>query len=126
MAWSEPYNGILDQAVWHFRALSGAPPERDSQTEARPPLAGAVLVVWVVAFQRLQHPVCVVRAPGVEIHRRRGPLVSHHALHHVRRDAVIDEPGGIGVPQVVEAQSLCLILGDELYGGRLSGCSLRV
>lgn len=46
---------------------------------------------------------CSVR-PDVELQRGGDVLVTHDALDHVGGYIVVDEPGGVGVAQVVEAQ----------------------
>jgi hypothetical protein len=45
--------------------------------------------------------------------------VAHDPLHHVGRDAVVDEPRSVGVPQVVEPQPAVLMGGDVVDGGGL-------
>ncbi len=44
----------------------------------------------------------IVGAPGVEVQRGGRAFVSHHPLHHVHGDAVVDEPGGVGMPEVMK------------------------
>ncbi|MFD1964184.1 hypothetical protein [Pseudonocardia alni] len=46
----------------------------------------------VLVVEGLENALAVVGPPGVEAQRRRGPLVAQDPLHHVRRDAVVDEP----------------------------------
>jgi ADP-ribose pyrophosphatase YjhB (NUDIX family) len=61
------------------------------------------------SLEGLEDPRGVLGAPGVEVQRGRGAFVAHHALHHVGRHAVVDEPGRVGVTQVVEAQPARLV-----------------
>jgi len=50
--------------------------------------------------------------------------MAHHPLHHVGRHAVVDEPGGVGVTQVVEAEPARLVACDVGNGGGM-GAELR-
>jgi hypothetical protein len=74
------------------------------------------LGVWLVV-ERLEDSHAVVGAPRVEVQRRGRAIVSHDPLHHVRWDAVVDEPGGVGVTEVVEPEPAGLVACDVIDGG---------
>ncbi len=69
--------------------------------------SGGVFLRAVVAVDEgADALVVVVGGVDVPAEGRRGGLVSEESLDDVDRDAVGDEPGGVGVPEVVVAQPL--------------------
>jgi hypothetical protein len=58
----------------------------------------------------------IIGAPGVEIQRGGRPFVSHDALDHVHGDAVVDQPGGVGMPEIMKTWAESAGFGDVQDG----------
>src|SRR6185312_984797 len=83
--WFDP--SIAHQHKCHFLRSLKLPAEADRKPRSSP----AFLVV--MRTECSEDAVFAIAATGVEVQRGGGPLVAHHALDHVRRHAVIDQPG---------------------------------
>ena len=70
----------------------------------------------IVAIRRLDDAAVIVGAPGIEIQRRGRPFVSHDALDHVHGDAIVDQPGGVGMSEIMETWAGSAGFGDVQDG----------
>jgi hypothetical protein len=109
--WSDAQNRVSGQG---FRRSCAAFPEHGLTPSGN--RRRVLLRVRVV--ERAQDAVAVVGPARVEVERGRRALVAHDPLHHVRRHPVVDEPRGVGVPQVVEAQPAGPVASNVVHGPR--------